>query len=272
MPSHLPDTIGIVTAFFDIGRSEWTSAPHLHRPTDIYFERFAHLATLDNEMVIYTSEDFVPKIRALRKGKEDRTHIIPVPYAESFTEKREAIRRVQNDEDFRRRINPKQIQNPEYWSADYVLVNSLKSVFATHAVQYNLLRSPLVAWLDFGYCRSAETLDGNTQWQYPFAPDKIHLFVSSPDYAGVPISYIVENNLTFISGAAIITGRDLWQKLLGLTQIAMNELLKDNMIDDDQTLLLMASLYEPALFELHRIPKREWQPVLRLFNTNAEAA
>ncbi len=235
-----PKDIGIVTAFFDIGRSDWTSAKHLHRPTDVYFERFAHLAKLENEMAIYTSEDLIPRVMELRKGRENRTHVIPIPYKESFAERREEIRRVQNDPTFRSRINPEQIQNPEYWSPDYVLVNSLKSIFAAHAVQYNLLHSPLVAWLDFGYCRNDETLGGSMRWEYPFTTDKIHLFVSSPDYKDVPIAHIVENNLTFVAGAAIIAGRHMWEKLVGLTQTAMNELLKDNMIDDDQTLLLMA--------------------------------
>jgi hypothetical protein len=35
-------------------------------------------------------------------------------------------------------------------------------------------------------------------------------------------------------------------------------------------MLLMASLYRPDLFELHKIPDQDWQPVLRMFNKNAK--
>ena len=49
-------SISIVTAFFDIGRGDWTpdkGLPHyLHRTTDTYIERFGHLATLENEITV----------------------------------------------------------------------------------------------------------------------------------------------------------------------------------------------------------------------------
>ena len=59
--------ITIVTAFFDIGRSDWTperGLPHyLHRTTDTYLQRFGYMAELDNPMVIYTSKEFVDEIK-----------------------------------------------------------------------------------------------------------------------------------------------------------------------------------------------------------------
>ena len=69
--------ITIVTAFFDIGRGQWNSRqggnqPFLKRTTDTYFRRFAHLASLDNEMVVFTSPDLVDRVRRLRKGRPDR--------------------------------------------------------------------------------------------------------------------------------------------------------------------------------------------------------
>ena len=65
--------ITIVTAFFDIGRGDWTpdkGLPHyLERKTETYFERFSNLATLENPMVIYTSPDLVPKVQQIRGNK-----------------------------------------------------------------------------------------------------------------------------------------------------------------------------------------------------------
>ncbi|ECV9876617.1 hypothetical protein AVM38_004513, partial [Salmonella enterica subsp. enterica serovar Cerro] len=52
-------TITIVTAYFDIGRSHWTSqngfAPRIERTTDEYMDWFSNLAQLENDMVIFTS-------------------------------------------------------------------------------------------------------------------------------------------------------------------------------------------------------------------------
>ena len=127
--------ISIVTTFYDIGRGDWTpdkGLPHyLHRTTDTYVERFGHLATLENEITIFTSEDLIPKVKELRGDRP--TNIIPVDYYKCFIEARNKISKVQRSEDYQSKINPYEKRNPEYWSADYVLVNALKSTFINNA-------------------------------------------------------------------------------------------------------------------------------------------
>ena len=142
---------------------------------------------------------------------------------------------------------------------------SLKGVFATHAIQNNLVHAPQVAWLDFGYCRSGEALGGSTKWQYPFAHGKIHYFTFGRYTGDLSIAQIIANNIVYVAGAAIVAERDLWLPFSQLTNFALNELLKRNLVDDDQTVLLLASLYKPELFEMHPIPDQDRQPVLRLF-------
>ena len=172
--------ITIVTAFYDIGRGDWTpdkGLPHyLQRTTDTYFDRFANMANLDNTLVVYTSEDLAEKVWAIRKNKENKTVVITVDFDDEFNEQRQAIRKVQNNPDYLAKINPSQVKNPEYWSADYVLVNMLKSHFVNHAIGAGVVDTDLVAWLDFGYCRESSTLNDVKLWQYPFDKEKIHLF------------------------------------------------------------------------------------------------
>jgi protein YibB len=268
-PAH-PDDMGVVTAFFNIGRGEWTENNghpwYLHRTTDTYVERFGHLATLDNEMVIYTSEELIPRVRKLRKGKEDKTTVIPVSLADTFPEWREAIRRVQNSPAFRSNINPHQLRNPEYWSPDYVMVTNLKVFFVAHAVQNNLFSNAQAAWIDFGYCRGIETLGGYSRWRHSFARDKIHLFTFDRYRNRPPVNDVVANNIVCVCGAALVAQRDLWPEMASLTTKAINELIDDNMVDDDQTVWYMASLYRPELFELNEITDDDWFPVIRTFN------
>jgi protein YibB len=268
------DDISIVTAFFDIGRGGWTTEKgfpeHIHRATDTYIERFGYLATLGNEMVIYTSPDLAPRVMELRKGKEDKTTVIPLDLATIFPERREAIKRIQSDPAFRARINPGQIRNPEYHSPDYVVVTNLKAYFVAHAVQNNLVHNAQVAWLDFGYCRGMEALGGSDHWSYNFNPGKIHLFVFGEYKSVLPINEIVANNIVYVAGAAVVAERKLWAVLARLMNKAADELQQHTMVDDDQTLFLMASLYRPDLFELHPIPDQQWQPVLKMFNTRAK--
>lgn len=262
--------ISIVTAFFDIGRSDWTvdkGLPHyLHRPTQTYLERFGLMAALDNEMVIYTSAEFVDQVREYRKGKEDKTTIVEVDYKNSFNEIRLAIATVQTNEDYQKLINPIERKNPEYWSADYVLVNALKGYFVNLAIKDNLVSNDLVAWVDFGYCRNQDMIKG-TKWEYDFDPNKIHMFKLKDFDKENTIVSIISNNDVHVTGGAIIAGKALWPTFDKLIVHSITELLKNNLIDDDQTLLLMATLLKPEFFELYQLTHgSDWLQHNSVFN------
>ena len=261
--------ITIVTAFFDIGRGEWTpekGLPHyLHRTNETYLDRFAIMAELDNPMVIYTSKEFVDEIKQIREGKP--TDILTLDFPNSFKVLREQITNIQKDPVYQSKINPSQIKNPEYWNADYVLVNLLKSSFVNRALQ--LIETDLVAWMDFGYCRDESTLNGVTNWQYPFNKDKIHFF-NLKEYHGSFIQDIIFNNDVHITGPCIVAGKQMWPTLEHLVHHNVNELLKNQLIDDDQTILLMSYLQKPELFELHPVNNQDWFVAFKEYNVNTD--
>ena len=263
--------ISIVTAFFDIGRGDWTpdkGLPHyLQRTNDTYFERFGHMAKLENEMVVYTSEEFVDTIRKLRGNKP--TQIMVVDFENSFELLRERVATVQNNADYQSKINPSQVANPEYWNADYVVVNLLKSSFVSKAIQEKYINNDLVAWLDFGYCREESTLNNITTWKYPFNKEKIHMF-NIKDYDGKNIEDIIFNNDVHITGPCIVASKDLWPKFEYIIQSHIKLLADNNLMDDDQTLLLMSSLSNPNLFELHKVSTDDWFVVFRDYNEDKD--
>lgn len=255
--------ITIVTAFFDIGRGDWTpekGLPHyLHRSNETYLERFGHLATLNNEMVIFTSADLVDAISKYRVGKEDITKIITIDYKDMFKEERLNIAAIQTDEDYRSKINPAQIKNPEYWSADYVLVNFLKSHFVNHAIESGAATNDTVAWIDFGYCRDMSMLGGHTEWNYDFTKDKIHFFQHKEFDNKKTILDVIANNDVHILGAKIVADKKMWPTLETLINHSIREMMKHKLIDDDQTVMLISSLLKPELFEMHKIvPDHTW--------------
>jgi len=233
--------ITIVTAFFDIGRGDWTpdkGLPHyLQRTTQTYLERFGHLAKLENDMVVYTSKDMVKEIEFLRQDRP--TQILTVDFKKSFTELRQKITDVQKSPEYQSKINPMQVKNPEYWNADYVLVNALKSSFVNRSL--DLIKTDLIAWLDFGYCRSEATLNGVKKWKYSFDKNKIHFFNIKEWKEGTYIQDVIANNDVHITGPCIVAGRDLWPKLEAM-----------------ETLLLMSYLMKPELFELHPVSNSDW--------------
>lgn len=258
--------ITIVTAFFDIGRGDWSpdkGLPHyLQRTTDTYFDRFANMAKLDNNMIVYTSEDLVDRVKELRGDKPIQIH--SVDFTKSFVEIKKKVADVQKDPNFLAKINPTQILNPEYWSPDYVVVNLLKSTFVNQSMKY--INTDLTAWVDFGYCRTENTLGGHTNWQYTFDKDKIHFFTIKDWVEGTYIQDVIANNDVYVTGPCIVGGRDAWKKLEILVQHNTNELLKNNLIDDDQTLLLMSYLSQPDMFELHPVSTDDWFVAFKDYN------
>jgi protein YibB len=259
--------ITIVTAFFDIGRGEWTpdkGLPHyLQRTNDTYFERFSHMAKLENEMVVYTAPEFESRVKELRGDR--KTEIVVIDFKYNYDELRKRISQVQQNPEYQSKISENQRSNPEYWNPDYVLVNSLKSTFAMQAIENGFATNELVAWMDFGYCRTADALNGKTRWQYNFDKYKIHLF-NLREYDGRPLINIIANNIVYMTGPCIVSGRTGWNNLYSMMNHNLNNLLKSGLIDDDQTLLLMSYLSLPEVFELHPVKEDDWFVAFKDYN------
>lgn len=258
MQENTNNDITIVTAFFDIGRGDWTpdkGFPHyLHRTVDTYFERFSYMAELENEMFVFTSPEFIDRIAELRGDRP--TTIFQFDLKNEANDLRDLIELVYATPDYMLMINPRERQNPEYWSADYVIINLFKSTFARMAsVQ---AKNNMLAWLDFGYCRSRDTLAGIKHWRYPFNQDKIHLFNLKDYVPGTTIHHMIAENDVHVTGPCIVASKAQWSRLEFLVLEGVKELLKNYLIDDDQLFLLLSYLAEPDEFELHKVDASDW--------------
>ena len=253
--------ISIVTFFFDMGRGDWTpdkGFPHyLHRTVDTYFERFSYMAQLDNEMVIFTHPDFVERVAALRKGKEDKTKIVPMDYLSMFHGEKKKIHDIQRTTEFQRKVSPSQQVNPEYWNANYVHLMFLKSFFVKWALEAKLITNDYVAQIDFGYCRTQDKIPPSKKWTYNFGEDKFQLFGYREFPKDKSIEDVIFNNTVYILGAKQVGHKNLWPEVNNLICESMEELQSKNLIDDDQTLWLMASLKKPEMFNLNIIPDHQ---------------
>jgi protein YibB len=249
--------ITIVTAFFDIGRGEWTpdkGLPHyLQRSTDTYIERFTHLTKLDNEIVVVTTPDIGERLKKIRSDIK----IIEYDPFDRFTNISDKIIEIQGLDSYKKMIHPSQIKNPEYWSYKYVLVNLLKSHFVNLAIAHGLVTNDTVAWLDFGYCRSEETLGGAKSWSYDFDPEKIHLFAYKDLDKKTTLPQVIATNDVYILGAKIVANKKLWPYMESMMRGAFDLLYANKVIDDDQTLMLVCTTQNPDAFEQHRIPDHQ---------------
>lgn len=266
--------ITIVTAFFDLGRSQWTPqndfTDGFQRSTAVYFERFSILASLENELIVYTTPDLVTEVLDRRKGREASTKVIPIPFFDMFADKRKQISLIQQSPAFIERINPLQRQNPERRSPDYILLTNLKPFFVLHAIQNGLVTNDQAAWIDFGYCRKAEQLAGSKCWKFLFTPEKIHMFAFTHYSGEISLNDIVTNNIAYIVGGCVVAQKKLWSSFSALTNQASQELATHSLVDNDQTLYLMASLYRPDLFDIHLVGHEGWWDPFRYYNINSK--
>ena len=250
--------ITIVTAFYDIGRGDWTpdkGLPHyLQRTTETYIERFSHMAKLENEIVVFSSPDIIEKLKPLRGDLP--TKWVSFDIFSQYEDLIKGVHEIQRSESFQKIIHPSQRANPEYWNPNYVVINFLKSVFVNLAINNNLVNTELVAWLDFGYCRTADKVPASKKWSYDFDVNKMHLF-NYKEYDNKPITDVIATNDVYILGAKIVGGKTAWPKFENLMKDSLIELGKTGLVDDDQTLMLMSTIKEPELFELHKIPDHQ---------------
>jgi protein YibB len=270
--------ITIVTAFFDIGRSNWNKTIHnvetphyIPRSTELYFSYFENLSKMKNDMIIFCDEQNVNRIENIRKNNapESNTTVISTNFQETVKNMKPTIEKIQRQPEYYKFVDDPRM--PEYWNADYVLVNYMKTDFVNHAYDNAIIKTNLAAWLDFGYVRNPEMLPDTLLWEYDFDSDKMHYFIKRPMDFGRPIFDIVRTNSVYIMGCHIVGGKDPWLKHKHMNMRSMGSLLDCGLVDDDQTILLMNYRANPKMFDLHKIDIqnenwKEWNVVMKNFN------
>lgn len=253
--------LSIVTAFFDIGRGNWTvneGFPHyIKRSREVYLERFELLQQLHTDITVFTSSDLVDEVKKTVRYKSEPVNIVVVDLKKKFGGMRDNIAKIQQLEEFQNRINHNQKSNPEYRVPEYVLVTNLKAFFANKACELNLPKQDMVAWIDFGYCRKLDDLPSTLEWNYDFDTKKIHLFSYKEIDKNRPIDDVIFNNDVYILGAKVVASKQMWPIIKNLMDECHSDLAKNNLVDDDQGLWLMSYLKKPDVFTLHTIPDHQ---------------
>lgn len=251
--------ITIVTALYDIGRKGW---PKLARTMDAYFEDFKLLATLDNHIVVYTTEQFVDRIKEIRGNKS--IDIIVFDLIKEHTQEIELIKNVQFNPIYRKSIIPKIKFHPRYNVPEYVLINCFKPLFLDKAVNNGLVNTDLVAWVDFGYIRSSFDLGNVTTWKYDFSLDKIHIFCIREIVNNIKTEEIIYTEDTYVIGGVVICPRSICNKYWNLTKTTFDKLIANSLCGTDQELTAITCTENLDLYQQH--PIRDWREVIKKYN------
>ena len=237
-------TITIVTAFCDLGRDRW---PVFGRKTDIYLQRFRWLCELNNRIIVYADPSIKDQIIEIQKSIKPDLIIVFMNVLESHATLLAKISSIQQRADFQAGIASPSC--PEYWNPGYVLINNLISAFCDHAISEFDIRDSHVAWIDFGYVRDPALLPQSSQWDYDFG-GKTNLFPRQMPPRWVNYADIIKQNIVYIYCAHIVAATAQWPRLRDLIDKHFRRLLSFNLVDDDQSLLLMAYYSSPESFRL----------------------
>jgi protein YibB len=255
--------VSIVTAFFDIGRGDWQG--YYSRTNHQYFSYFSYLAQMNVEMVIYTQTEFADKITQIRNsfGYAEKTKVIILDHL--FNQKTiDKIQDIMNDEYYR--SLPTEPGCPEYWNPKYVYLNTCKAYFVTNAIDLGFITNEQVAWIDFGYCRDIDRLPKSRIWNYNF-DDKINLF-QIKGFDKRTIIDIMRTNTVYIQGCHIVGPKHAWTDFNSYVWSSFDSMFECGIIDDDQTMLLMAYRRNPDFYKINFIDTNEdgWFVIFKKFN------
>jgi protein YibB len=260
----------IVTAFLDIGRDAWkesaAKASRHRRSTALYLERFGYLARLKNPMAVFVEPSLAENALAARRahGLEDRTAIVIIdrPFA------REPLASLVGE--IEARMTPRlhswvlHPDAPEYREPRYVLVNALKSAFVNAAVDLGIIAAAQTAWIDFGYCYDDARFDPTKPWRFD-ADGRMNLFYMNA-LDNPPLLSVVRSGNVYFQGCHLVGPTPSWRPFAGEIADALDALLACDLIDDDQTMMLMAWRRDPARYRIHVVPPPDWRVVFRRFN------
>lgn len=255
--------ITIVTAYYDVGRSEWTQdkgfPSYLQRDNDAYLNNFKIMCELENDIILYTSSDLAPGIRSAVEDLPANVTVVEYDLFSEFRKLNNKIKAIQHSPRYRSWVSPHQIHNPEYWCSEYVLINIMKIMFMNKAIEAGLVQTDLVSWVDYGYCRSKDVLCGAKSWGGDIDKDKVYL-VSIKDIKPAPniVENAIINNDVSITGGTILTSKNLCPKLLEQFNTSLDSMLEANVIDDDQSILLLTYLRNPSMFEIIKADNTNW--------------
>jgi protein YibB len=219
-------------------------------------------------MVVYTSDDFADQVKEIRErvSPGSKTTIVSMDFELTFKRFMDVVENVQRRPEYINFVaNP---NLPEYSNPAYVAVNFAKSSFVSDAIEKRNVTTDLVAWIDFGYVRSDDTIPASKEWDFDFDPNKMHYFNLKPVMDNRSIFDVVRTNDVTIMGCHIVGGIRAWRNHVLECDKSMTTLVECGLVDDDQTILLMNYLRNKNFYELHPIDetKKGWFVIFTDFN------
>lgn len=257
-----------VSAFLDIGRSEWRT---YKRTTENYIDCFMfnidmfleNIDIINNyEMIVYIDDKYY-EILKTKIYEKDFNNLLPIkliPINENWLnnnlilwKRLEEEQKVMQKEEFKILLGNRKNLYPECWNAKYTLINHSKIDFVCHSIK-NYTNADYVCWFDFGYNETKERLPKRLIDISKLSEDKIIYIMVNPIQEEDLNIYFTLYYARETFGGGFFVGKK--HKLLEFQKLYHDIhllLLKNNICDDDQGLLTQIYAERPNLFKLYNL-------------------
>ena len=205
-------------------------------------------------MYIITESKNVEIIKNIRKDLP--TYIITLDIFKIFKDLNLKINKILKSKHFIKNIPSELLKNPEYQYSEYILINILKSYYVKTILNTFNNDEEYMAWIDFGYTRSKNTLKNKKTLNLNFDKNKFHYFLIK-DVVDVDIKRSMFNNDVYVTGSALVGTKEKWLEFHVLVNNEIYKLVDSGIIDDDQGIYLKILLENSNFFEKH-IDEKEW--------------
>lgn len=257
--SELFEEVTLVTAFFDIGRCNYGKTPRTHyvvsKSRSDYFDDFKKIAKFKNDLVVFCqSATDQQELFQIRKNcrLENRTQILIIDDFFSVEKNMyDKMVKISENSFFLDFMDSEGVRESK---AGYNYVTNLKSYFLNRANLELKLKTEIIAWIDFGFSHGGDVFPFDQDWSFSLKCqicDKIMLWFLPPILDERPIFDVIRTVLPeSLMGGFFVCPRRLTNELWKIVRECVFSLLDIGLMDDDQTVFLMASRIKPELFEL----------------------
>lgn len=244
---YYSNSILFVTAFKDIGRTQWND---LSRSNDTYIENFLNLArNISYKLVVYVENCILERLQSYNLSSN--IILLLSSNVETFYDKYvESNRAIINSYEYKNKIPYDRKTLPEHWCAEYNLVNHSKINYIEHSKKLFPVFE-YYSWIDFG-CITNNRFD-NIPKNINF--NKLHKKISYAALKMPPDEKISANDMLrshdiYMPGGQFITHRSLVEKHREIYTKLLETWNKECICDDDQNATLQMYFENKDLFEL----------------------
>lgn len=247
--------VTLITSFFD---TPVKSHNNVLRSYEIYLTWFEQWARIKNDLIVFCESDSVSaQIMKIRKnfGLENRTTMVVVKDFFSVNKiMYEKLVDISNDVYYRNFIRKKNIREND---PQYVYVMLMKVYFLNKANVDFDIKNNLLAWIDFGFNHKGELYTFEQDFSFTLkcndSLDKIELYYVSRTVEERPYVEVVRTvRPDCITGGLFICPKKMVDSFWKVMNESIYTLLNVGLMDDEQSLLLLATRLYPEMFTLKR--------------------